>query len=102
MANLDIVVPIPKPKTKPAATTSKGGFPPSLPSIKLPKMPAAVAKVQAVITGLVPKIQKVLGVIQNARSQAHAFAAAQTITLKVKQKGVTVFEQKIAPLSTIV
>jgi len=101
MANLDIVVPIPKPKVKPAATTTKGGFPPALPSIKIPKMPASIVKIQKVIVGLVPKVQKVLGVMQNAMNQVSAFAAAQTITLKVKQDGVTVFEQKVAPLTYV-
>lgn len=98
MANVDVVVPIPKPKTKPSPTVSKGGFPPALPTPKLPKIPDSAVKTANKTKALVSQMQKVVGTMQSKV----AGAVASTITFKVKQGGSVIFEQKVAPLSEII
>jgi hypothetical protein len=96
MANFDLVIKLPKPKTKPAPTINKAGFPPALPSLKPPQL-AGLKRFQAMVEKYTSIIKKVIGVIQNAPAQAKKIAAEQTITLKVKRGDSVVFEKKVAP-----
>jgi hypothetical protein len=93
MANLDITIKLPKPATKTTPSVSKG-FPPSLPSFKLPKIPPAVAKAEAAMTNLVSKFQKLAGMVSG-------FANNQSITLILKRGTTTVFSQKVTAVSVV-
>jgi len=97
MANLDIVIPLPKPKTKAAPTVTPGSGIPTAPTTKLPKTPASATKAQANAMKFVAKMQKIVGTIQKAVGTV----TGATITLKLKRGGNVIFEKKVAPLSNL-